>query len=398
MKGASSVQLANQIFLYACAVEGPQDWDGHEGALRRMDRPAWEMVSALAVKHGFLGLIARSLEWAKDRTGFNAPILDQLNARRQGQLVQHLLHRATARRVLDAMAARNIACIIFKGIVAAEEIYGDLSLRGFRDLDIMVRLECVDEAYAVALALGYRLCNFEHVQDYVKNGLQAAQMSHADGTSLDLHWTLTLEQANRENLDIIWKGCRLPETPAQLPGLRLSLEMTLIHFATHFHHHDYKEFKPLLDFNMAARALGHRVNVDELISRAEALGLLPVVKIAARLCKQHFKQHSASGTLINTLALAKPSMQERLACRFLTPDRLLHADEYSRLSDWLTRLCCLGTLNASMRSLRKLLLPRPGELVILFARAFSMNLYPKYYGRRLHQAFTGSNKKFSDFQ
>lgn len=215
-------------------------------------------------------------------------------------------------------------------------------------------------------------------------------MSHADGTSVDLHWTLTFDLSTKEQMDLIWEGCRSSGENRALPGSRLSHEMTLIHFATHFQHHDYQEFKPLLDFHTAARVLGEKVIASDLICRAERLRLLPAVRMAARLCKLHF---SSSG-LIDTLTTPKSTARERLACRFLTADRLLRAENYSRRSDWLSRFFFSATPELSLRSLRKLLMPRPGELEILFARPFDVLMYPKYYGRRLQQALTATKQAF----
>src|SRR5262249_62205486 len=111
----------------------PTDWDGQEAALQAVDADGWGTVSRLAVQHGLLGLIVRSLDWAHQRTGIPIPILERMRTWRQGQLLQMLLYRNAARRIAEALQAGGIRFVIFKGMALVEQVYGDLSLRGFRD-------------------------------------------------------------------------------------------------------------------------------------------------------------------------------------------------------------------------------------------------------------------------
>ena len=118
---------------------------------------------------------------------------------------------------------------------SAEEVYGDLSLRGFRDCDIMVPQDRLNEAYGIALDLGYALGQFDHVRDFVTLGAHAAGMVHRDGTGLDLHWSIATDVLAPEKLAIIWEHCRPSGKDSYLPGMRFSPEMTLTHLAKHFH-------------------------------------------------------------------------------------------------------------------------------------------------------------------
>src|SRR6266571_3504370 len=110
---SATLQAARKVFLRACSALQPQDWDGQETVLHAVNPGGWEVVSTLAVQHGVLGLVSRSLDWAHQRTGIPIPILDQARARRQGQLVQMLVYRKAARRAAEALAARGIRFVIF---------------------------------------------------------------------------------------------------------------------------------------------------------------------------------------------------------------------------------------------------------------------------------------------
>ena len=134
----STLEAARKVFLRACATLDPRHWDGQETTLRAVDGHAWAFVRDLAVQHGLLGVVARNLDWAHRRTGLSIPILDRAKAWRHGQLLQMLVQRSAARRVAEALSRRGIRFVIFKGMALVEQVYGDLSLRAFRDCDILV--------------------------------------------------------------------------------------------------------------------------------------------------------------------------------------------------------------------------------------------------------------------
>jgi hypothetical protein len=388
MKRPVATSPTNAAFLRGCAVACPDDWEGQEQTLYRLNGEDWKAVAELAVQHGFVGLLARNLAWAEEKTGLCVPVLEELAALRRGQLVQHLARRAAARRAAEAFARRDIPFVIFKGVVLAEEMYGDLSLRGFRDCDIMVQQERLDEAYGVALELGYKLCQFDHARDYLAVGAHAAGMVHPDGTGLDLHWSIAPDMLAPDKLAIIWGHCHPAGKDAYLPGLRLSREMTLIHLAKHFHSHQYTSIKPLVDFYVTARALGTRIDVHDLIATARALDLLPMVDIAAILCGRCFIPEAAP----EILSGRKPSLQARLARRIVSDDLLLHAQKLSRLGNWIRFLLAAGNAASSRKCIADALFPGKLVLVQFFNRPFRVGMYPRYYWRQLLKVLTLSPK------
>jgi hypothetical protein len=388
MVTAAASSPANAVFLRGCAAAGPADWQGLEKALRGLDHAGWKSVAVLAVEQGFAGLLARSLAWAQDGTGLRVPILEELSDLRRGQLVQHLARRAAARRAAQALQLGGIPFVIFKGVVLGEEIYGDLSLRGFHDCDIMVPRERVDEAFGLARELGYALVQFDHVRDYVRLGAHAAGMVHPDGTSLDLHWSIAPDMLEPERIATIWEHCRPSGGDSYLPGLRLSPEMTLIHLAKHFHSHQYTSIKPLVDFYVAARSLRESLDVDEIRNTARALDLLPFVDIAVALCERCF----IPGSLPPALAAGKPRLHARLARLLVADDLMLRAHKRSRLGNWVRYLLAAGTFASAARSILAALIPGKLVLVQFFNRPFRPGMYPQYYWRQLLKVLTLSTR------
>jgi len=115
----------------------------------------WTYLLRMAAGHGLTPLLYFNL-----KNNFPdlvpAPIFDQLhvqflaNARRNVFLAEELL------KILARFETHAIPAIPYKGPVLAVSLYGDLTLRTFGDLDIIVRKSDVGRAKALLLSQGYR--------------------------------------------------------------------------------------------------------------------------------------------------------------------------------------------------------------------------------------------------
>jgi len=389
---SATLAAAHQVFLRACTSLQPADWDGQETVLRAIDVDGWGVVSKLAVQHGLLGLVARNLDWAHQRTGVPIPILQRITVWRHSQLLQMLVCRNVARQAAEALAAGGIRFVIFKGMALVEQVYGDLSLRAFHDCDILVERDRLEAAHAILKDLGYSLGIYPTLQEYLVRGKPGIDLRHSNGSMIDLHWAIQGYEMPPSDPEIIWSRCRPRETPEELPGWRMSPELTLINLATHFQVHEYQEIKPLIDFYHVAARLGERIDLDELFKTAQTLNMLHPIDLAARLCERMF----VPNPLVGRLAVGAPSMHTRLACRILTTESLLRLDTIHPTERRLRSLFCYGAISSSARAFRKMLVPRARELELRFGRPFALGMYPRYYWVQAYRLVARSRKPFSD--
>jgi hypothetical protein len=389
---SATIQAPHKVFLRACAALRPEDWDGQDAPLKAVDAEGWEHISKLAVHFGLLGLVARNLEWANQRTGIFIPILDRMTAWRHGQLMQMLVHRKAARRIGEALTAGGVRFVIFKGMALVDQVYGDLSLRAFRDCDILVDRNRLETIYAILQDLGYSLALDECLQDYLDRDKAGANMSHSDGSSVDLHWAIQGYEMGPSDPEIIWRHCRPPEPSQGLPGWRMSPELTLINVAAHYQVHEYEEFKSLVDFYLTAVTLGGRIDTDELFKTGQVLNMWHTVDLAARLCQRFFIR----SPFVERLAVGPPSLHARLACGILTEKSLLRLDKIRPTERRLRGLICSGSVSSSAKAFRKMLLPKTSELELRFGRRFDFSMYPKYYAVQAYRLLGRIRKPFSD--
>jgi len=98
-------------------------------------------------------------------------------------------------KILALLDSRGICALPYKGPVAAQLLYGNIALREFNDLDLLVRQEDIPETHAVLVSHGY-------APEFDSNGLlearfrsPAAQYAYSDpdGAALiELHTEATL--------------------------------------------------------------------------------------------------------------------------------------------------------------------------------------------------------------
>ncbi len=152
-----------------------------------------------------------------------------------------LIRIKECRRILEALANRQIHVILLKGIDLSLTVYNSPGLRPMADLDLLVRLQDVEGVKAELLNLGYtneedefwpgsnRLIDIEENFVHQKNGLH-----------VEVHWNLS--GAYRRYLppiDWFWKTRRTLNT-AQLPVDQiygLSPSANFLYLSTHLLKH-----------------------------------------------------------------------------------------------------------------------------------------------------------------
>lgn len=85
-----------------------------------------------------------------------ARVLKRLQAEFAAHTLRSMQLKNELRRIVELLTAAQIAVIPFKGPTLAEEVYGDIGLRSFVDLDLLVPPPQAQAAVEILLADGYR--------------------------------------------------------------------------------------------------------------------------------------------------------------------------------------------------------------------------------------------------
>lgn len=97
----------------------------------------WERVFALGRRHRMLPFLRRSLKGMGEER-LPQEVREQLKLAYEQNAAWNLLMTAALVRLLKALGSGGIDAIAFKGPVTSFALYGDLGLRGFTDIDLIV--------------------------------------------------------------------------------------------------------------------------------------------------------------------------------------------------------------------------------------------------------------------
>jgi hypothetical protein len=236
----------------------------------------WVQFIRLVLRHDTLPLVYRNLQR-------NCPdlvpsgVLEPLRARNEALAAEGRLLAEELVHVLGFLDSQGISAVTYKGPALAVRLYGDLSLRGFGDLDIVV---CEQDALRARRLLLDR--------DYAPERVNTGDLSHflgehhemlfyrVDGkVRLDLHWRFTSRSACLagdperflEHLETI------AIAGAELRSLRL--EAYLLVLSMHAAKHQWVQLKLICD--IAEILAVHDLDWEFVLREADDLGLKRVL-------------------------------------------------------------------------------------------------------------------------
>lgn len=114
----------------------------------------WEFVISAAAENSIMPLVARQLS-AHAAGLVPAPILERIAGAARANTLRCLALTGELLHVLGEFQREGIEAIPYKGPVLAAQAYGDVALREYEDLDIVLRHRDAAKAHEVMQALGY---------------------------------------------------------------------------------------------------------------------------------------------------------------------------------------------------------------------------------------------------
>ena len=244
----------------------------------------WVSARALAHHHRLLPTLYRGLMGAcPEEAPFE--VLAGLRRDYQANAARNVLLTQELLKVLDFFESHGIQAIPFKGPALAEQYYGDLAMRQFDDLDVLIRQGDVPKARDLLMRQG-----FEPEFACVRVG--DPQVLWEEGEYrffgpegrylLEVHW----QAVPRTFLaDLKYEPMWERHIPAELRGRRvwsLSPEDTLLLLALHGMHHLWDRLAWIQDVVRVARA-ARGMDWAGLFDWARHIGALRMVEVALLL-------------------------------------------------------------------------------------------------------------------
>jgi hypothetical protein len=278
--------------LLECARLAPDLGRVRDCAAGQLD---WEKVVGAAEYHGLAPLLLKNLLAADARLPEQeSKQLEQNNGR---AIRQNLFLTSELLRVVSFLSEAGIEAVPLKGAVLATRIYGDIALRPFSDIDLLIRREQLSTAEAIVSKLAYEAETRvppSHREAWLKQQCELT-FRRAELSRLELHWDISHPHfALDTGVDRFWARLRTTQIgDARLNDLaEQDLLFTLI---VHGTRHAWSRLMWLVD---VAELLRTSPNIDwQLFAKdAEECGAARMVATALVLVKDLFGVSVSSDT------------------------------------------------------------------------------------------------------
>jgi putative nucleotidyltransferase-like protein len=293
----------------------------------------WMALVRLAMCHDVMPLLFRNLQRACPDS-VPQDIMRALGARYTEQEGKARRRAEELVRVLALFEEQGIVAVPYKGPTLGQRLYGDISLREFGDLDIMIRERDVLRAQAVIRRNGY---DFRYDFVSLKDDRTLAQYLRTDrevpfcqpnGEMLELHWRFVGRPAYVEHdperfLErfemVSLAGAQVPSLPLEVYFLVLSLHATK---------HRWRQLKLICDI---AEILGQTgLDWQYVLREADDLGLKRMLAVGVLLAEDPLGVEApralAQGLKIDRVARALAGEVRRSLFEEPDEDWLLQAD------------------------------------------------------------------------
>jgi hypothetical protein len=259
--------------LLACASTRPKG--GHSKALRQLacECKDWDYVLKAVQCHGITALVSSNLDDVAADIVPREP-LEVLRRRFRANAARNLFLTQELLSLIRELGAHGISAIPFKGPLLAMTAYGNVAMREFLDLDVLVPKEHLHRAGEVLMQCGYQQPAGqagENQSVHVESQLGFDFIRKDGKASVELHWSFIQVWLGFEvDLDALWKA---PErvSVGETRVRRLPAETELLYLCAHGAKHRWKRLCWVVDVAEQLRSQPG-MNWDKLLKTAKRRG------------------------------------------------------------------------------------------------------------------------------
>jgi hypothetical protein len=232
----------------------------------------WRYIEQTALQHGVLPLVYRGLCAA----GAPVPVRVFQQLERHVSTIaernQVLLHELL--ELLEVFAAHDIPALPFKGPTLALQLYGDVAMRQFGDLDIFVPRECADRAQDVLIRRG---CQLEAPTSL---NVEAEYRGRHGRVTIDLQWAFAPKLSFPVDFAALWDTVeRVNLGPGSVLQPRLSDQFRML--TAHAAKHCWSRLVWLSDVTAFLNKHQHALYWNETVEEARERGALRIAGVSA---------------------------------------------------------------------------------------------------------------------
>jgi hypothetical protein len=249
----------------------------------------WNGFIHLAEHHGVLALVAGDV---LDRSEVPVEIKQSLHSFYATNVKRSLWLAAELTAILDHFAKKGVSAIPYKGPVLAQSAYGNLALRTFHDLDLLIPPAQFAPAKNALAEIGFdpsQALSPPVERFYMRTGYERSFDGAAGRNMVELQWDLLPRfyavdcSAAGMSVDaLLARSGRISLGAAEVPCL--SPEDSLLALCLHAAKHLWARLIWVADISATLRSV--EIDFDAVAHRARAMGITRIVAVSLRLAEQ----------------------------------------------------------------------------------------------------------------
>ncbi|MEH7011467.1 nucleotidyltransferase family protein [Neobacillus niacini] len=188
-----------------------------------------------------------------------------------------MLHlTAVMEEVSKEFAENEIRLLVLKGPVLAADLYGNLSLRTCRDLDILVSINNLEKVDKLLLRLGYKKDDYFQIENVLNDWRwrhhHISYFHPQKGVKLEIHWRLNPGPGKEPSFNEFWERKRISSLTTH-PVYYLGREDLFFFLITHGARHGWSRLRWLVDVHEMVRQKMDWIKVLKLMREHQYLHL-----------------------------------------------------------------------------------------------------------------------------
>jgi len=267
----------------------------------------WHKFQRLAIRHKVVQLIYVMLK--KNYTAYvPESFLSEMKTVFLLNSAHNLYFTAVCHKIIDYFNEENIQCVPLKGPAISEQLYGDISLRVFSDLDILVPEKKAFRAFNLLISKGFTpelKLNETQFKAYMNSEDHIILTIGKKKLIIELHWELsdrylskpfTFEQVRKQVQEVDFHGKKI---------LTFSHEDLLVYLCLHGSKHVWETLELIY---LIARLLKFDLDWDKVISIGKTTYCYRKLLLGLSLCSQFF--NSPLPDKIQILMVSEPKIKK----------------------------------------------------------------------------------------
>ncbi|MCY9664544.1 nucleotidyltransferase family protein [Paenibacillus alginolyticus] len=233
----------------------------------------WGAFLQLARHHRVFSLLYTNLRQT-DSAWIPTYVMNALQKDYQENTFNMLRLSAEMEQICKLFSESDIRTIVLKGPVLADDLYGNISLRTSRDLDILIPIQHVDQAHELLRSQGYvKEEEYNTILDDWKWRHHHATFIHPDKrVTLEIHWRLGPGPGKEPGFDELWERKRISKITSH-PVYYLGREDLFLFLASHGARHGWSRLRWLIDMDRITRQNIDYAKLHTLLTKNRQLHL-----------------------------------------------------------------------------------------------------------------------------